>query len=101
MKEFTRIRCPFCGSMPYPGQLETTEKERPAEVRIILMTIAGKTKAQVGDIPKKGKGRGGHGSISYLDVTEQHPELVEQYKKWFAERALKFAAAAGYIKLKE
>lgn len=101
MADIIRLRCPFCGSMPYPKQLENAEG-KPAEVRIILMSILGKTPAEPDeDYKKKGKGKGGHGSIIYKDVTDEHPELVEQYKKWFAERAVKFAEQAGFINTAE
>lgn len=98
MGDFIRIRCPFCGSMPYPKQLENWA-DKKAEVRIILMTIGGKVKIEVQVVEKfKKKGKGQTpGGIVYNDVTDQYPELVEQYTKWFGEQAVKFAQDSGLI----
>lgn len=86
-----------CGSMPYPGQIDETDKNRPPEVHIILMTISGKVPSAPGEV-SKGKGKGGHGNITYEDVTDQHPDLVAKYNQWFAERAIKFGKASGILK---
>lgn len=97
-KTFTRVRCPICGSMPYPGQLVETEKNRPARVEIIEMTISGKKPAEPGEGPGKGKGKGGHGDITYVDVTAEQPDLLKQWTQWFVNRVVKFGEENGYIK---
>lgn len=92
MKEFIRLRCPFCGSMPYPAQIDNTDQKDP-EVRIIVMKIGGKAPAtgiEDGEYKKGGKGSG-KGIIEYTDVTDQHQDMVEQYTQWFAARAVRFA----------
>lgn len=83
-KTFLRVRCPCCGSLAYPKQLENAML-KPAEVRIIANTIGGKTKGTPGEV-NKGRGKGGHGVITFEDVTADQPELVAKYNKWFAER---------------
>lgn len=97
MAEFLRIRCPFCQSMPNLPQLEKAE-DAPADVRVFLVKMGGKlvVAKEEGEYKKKGRGKA-PGIMKYVDVTKNEPEVVEQFKKYFAERAVKFAEQAGLI----
>jgi len=98
-KGFIRLTCPFCGSMPYPEQAKKSSEKYGAEVHVILMTVGGKAPADEqdpGGYKKQGKGSA-KGSITYEDVTAEHPDIVAEFNQWFAERAIKFAEQAGFI----
>jgi hypothetical protein len=75
MKDYIRVYCPLCQSMPYPAQLDTPVP---------------------GEYKKKGIGKA-KGLIEYKDVTDENPELVKKYTRWFAERAVAFAEKNGLI----
>jgi hypothetical protein len=88
-KEFLRIVCPCCGSMPYPGQVDAAVEKYPvAQVRVIVMRVGGKKPVTaVEGEPYKKIGRGkAPGSIEYEDVTNQHLDLVAKYRDHFLER---------------
>jgi hypothetical protein len=74
-------------------------KDKPVEVRIYIQKFGGKTK--VIDNTKLIKRGGAPGFVEYEDVTEQMADKIQEMRQWFAERALKFAAKAGYIKTGE
>jgi hypothetical protein len=98
MKDYIRVYCPLCQSMPYPAQLDNAEKKEPI-VRIMLMKVGGKVPGDPpvpGEYKKKGIGKA-KGLIEYKDVTDENPELVKKYTRWFAERAVAFAEKNGLI----
>ena len=97
--EFLRIRCPFCGSMPYPHQVKKAAAEHGPVIQVYLMRVGGKQKAEVipGQYQKMGKGKA-KGLITYEEVTDQHPDLIAEFNQWFAERAVLFAKSGGFIK---
>lgn len=98
-KKSFRLRCPMCGSMPYPQQVENAWEEHAPEVRVFIQVVGGKAPAEeqdAGAYQKKGRGQA-KGSIKIVDVTAEHPEIVAEWNKKFAEQAIKFAEQAGYL----
>ena len=97
MADFIRLRCPVCGSMPYPKQLENWETKKHV-TDVILMSILGKTPAEPDEeYKKKGKGKGGHGNIIYKVVSQEELEEYEKWKAWFAKSTVQFAQDSGFI----
>ncbi len=92
MAEVTRVRCPICGAMPTLGNLEKTQDEKPAEVRIILQRFGGKVKVEDehGVMPKKKKRGSAPGFIEYEDVTDQFPDSVKAMEGFFDKRIAEY-----------
>ena len=84
--------CPLCGMMPFLENLEKTDKEKPAKVRVFLLKFGGKKPAvpvEGGLYKKKGRGSA-PGYMELLEVTEDYPEQVSKLSNFFEGRAIQF-----------
>ncbi len=97
MPKVVRVRCPLCGAMPTLANLEQTQNEKPAEIRLFLQEFGGKVAPEaVVTAPYTKKGRGSApGFMQYTDVTNDNPEELEEMGKWFDARIQQYLDSKG------
>jgi hypothetical protein len=83
-KEYLRCRCPFCGMMPYVGEVLKTEE--PSDLEIYRMTFGGTRplddKERLDRLLDGRKRRGsGKGIINYEIVSHEETDLLNQLRE--------------------